>query len=183
MWPSAGARARPGQINYASSGAGTGNHLVTEQFLKMAGVRMEHVPYQGTGQALTDLVAGRVHVIITTASSLYTYIVNGQLRALGVGELEEIPQLPGVPPIASAVPGFNETSWNGLVAPSGTPDEVIEKLNQGIARGLGEPEVRTAFERAGAIPKTSTPGEFDTYIRSEIVKWREVIQSVGLEVN
>jgi len=177
------ARKNPGRLNYASSGAGTGNHLVTEQFLKMAGIKMEHIPYQGTGNAVTDLLAGRVDMLITTASSLYGYFKSGELRPLGVGEPEPIPQLPEVPPIASAVPGFNETSWNGIVAPAGTPQEVIPRLNDAVARCLAKPEVRTLFERNGAIPKTSTPAEFDRYIESEIGKWREVVEMTGLKIN
>jgi tripartite-type tricarboxylate transporter receptor subunit TctC len=177
------ARADPGAINYASSGAGTGNHLVTEQFLKMAGVRMVHVPYQGTGGAFADLVAGRVQMIITTASSLAGHIRSGQLRALGVGETQEIPQLPGIPPIAASVPGFNETSWNGLVVPAGTPPEIVARLNEAIARALADPEVSGAFERNGAIPWTMGPEAFDRFIETEIVKWREVIQLTGLQLD
>jgi tripartite-type tricarboxylate transporter receptor subunit TctC len=176
------ARERPGQINYASSGAGTGNHLFTEQFLKMAGVRMEHVPYQGTGGAFTDLLANRVQMIFTTASSLLTYFQSGQLRPLGVGETEEIAQLPGVPPIASAVPGFNETSWNGIVVPTGTPPEIIRRLNDSIAKALAEPEIRATFERSGALPWAMSPERFDAFIVSEIAKWREVIEMTGLRV-
>jgi tripartite-type tricarboxylate transporter receptor subunit TctC len=176
------ARADPSAINYASSGAGTGNHLVTEQFLKMAGVRMVHVPYQGTGNAFADLVAGRVQVIITTASSLAGHFRSGQLRPLGVGEAQEIPQLPGVPPIATEVPGFNETSWNGLVVPAGVPPEIIARLNEAIAKALADPEVSGAFERNGAIPWTMSPEEFDRFIEAEIVKWREVIQLTGLQL-
>lgn len=176
------ARARPGQINYASSGAGTGNHLFTEQFLKLSGVRMEHVPYQGTGGAFADLLANRVQMIITTASSLFGYIQSGQLRALGVGETEEIAQLPGIPPIASAVPGFNETSWNGIVTPAGTPPEIIRRLNDALAKALSEPELRATFERNGAIPWTLTPERFDAFIAAEITKWREVIEMTGLQV-
>lgn len=176
------ARAQPGRINYASSGAGTGNHLFTEQFLKMAGIRMEHVPYQGTGGAFADLLANRVQMIITTASSLFTYIQSGQLRGLGVGELEEIAQLPGIPPIATAVPGFNETSWNGLVVPAGTPPEIIQRLNQSIAKALAEPELRATIERNGAVPWAMAPEEFDAFIAREIAKWREVIEMTGLQV-
>ncbi len=176
------ARARPGQINYASSGAGTGNHLFTEQFLKMAGIRMEHVPYQGTGGAFTDLLANRVQMIITTASSLFGYFQSGQLRGLGVGELEEIAQLPGIPPIASAVPGFNETSWNGIVVPTGTPPEIIARLNQSITKALGDADLRATFERNGAIPWSMTPDQCDAFIAGEITKWREVIEMTGLRV-
>lgn len=176
------ARERPGQIDYASSGAGTGNHLFTEQFLEMAGVRMEHVPYQGTGGAFTDLIANRVQMIITTASSLLTYFRSGQLRALGVGETEEIAQLPGIPPIASAVPGYNETSWNGIAVPVGTPPEIIRRLNNSIAKALAQPEIKATFERSGAIPWAISPERFDVFIVSEIAKWREVIEITGLRV-
>lgn len=176
------ARAEPGSILYASSGAGTGNHLVTEQFQMMAGIELTHVPYQGTGAALVDLIAGRVDMIITTAAPLYQYFEAGTLRPLAVGDLEELPPLPGVPPIATAVEGFDETSWNGIFAPNGTPPEIIARLNQAIGNAMERAEVREAFERTGAVPYVNSPAEFDAFLANEITKWRVVIEATGLEV-
>jgi tripartite-type tricarboxylate transporter receptor subunit TctC len=176
------AKKKPGELNYASSGIGTGNHLVTEQFLKMSGVKIQHVPYQGTGRVFNDLLGGRVDMIITTALSLFPYIESGQLRPLGVGDLKRLPQLPDVPTISEAgVPGFNETSWGGILVTGGTPPEIVAKLNAALAKVMVDPEVVNALSKAGAEATISTPEEFRDYIKSEIAKWAEVIKFTGLK--
>jgi len=176
------ARAQPGRVSYASAGAGTGNHLATELFAKLAGVKLQHVPYQGTGPLMVDLLAGRVQMVITATSIALPYIQAGQLRPLGVGDAERAAELPEVPTIASAgVPGYEATSWNGLLVRGGTPRDVIGKINAALNRALADPATRQSLASTGAVPETSTPEEFGAFIAKELELWRGVIADAGLK--
>lgn len=173
------AGARAGAVNYASAGVGTPQHLSAELFASMAGVRLTHIPYKGAVPAITDLVGGQVQMMFGIINSLLPFIRNGAVRAIGVGGRQGLPALPGVPPVADTLPGFLTDSWTGLMAPAGTPREVIAKVGQGIARALGEPEVREKLTAQGIEPTANSPAEFAAIIGTETVRWAKVIKETG----
>ena len=173
------AGARAGAVNYASAGVGTPQHLSAELFASMAGVRLTHIPYKGAVPAITDLVGGQVQMMFGIINSLLPFIRSGAVRAIGVGGRQGLPALPGVPPVADTLPGFLTDSWTGLMAPAGTPREVIAKVGQGIARALGEPEVREKLTAQGIEPTANSPAEFAAIIGTETVRWAKVIKETG----
>ena len=173
------AGARAGAVNYASAGVGTPQHLSAELFASMAGVRLTHIPYKGAVPAITDLVGGQVQMMFGIINSLLPFIRNGAVRAIGVGGRQGLPALPGVPPVADTLPGFLTDSWTGLMAPAGTPREVIAKVGQGIARALNEPEVREKLTAQGIEPTANSPAEFAAIIGTETVRWAKVIKETG----
>ncbi len=173
------AGARAGAVNYASAGVGTPQHLSAELFASMAGVRLTHIPYKGAVPAITDLVGGQVQMMFGIINSLLPFIRNGAVRAIGVGGRQALPALPGVPPVADTLPGFLTDSWTGLMAPAGTPREVIAKVGQGIARALAEPEVREKLTAQGIEPTANSPAEFAAIIGTETVRWAKVIKETG----
>ena len=173
------AGARAGAVNYASAGVGTPQHLSAELFASMAGVRLTHIPYKGAVPAITDLVGGQVQMMFGIINSLLPFIRNGAVRAIGVGGRQGLPALPGVPPVADTLPGFLTDSWTGLMAPAGTPREVIAKVGQGIARALGEPEVRDKLTAQGIEPTANSPAEFAAIIGIETTRWSRVIKETG----
>ncbi len=173
------AGAKAGAVNYASAGIGTPQHLSAELFASMAGVRLTHIPYKGAVPAITDLVGGQVQMMFGIINSLLPFIRNGAVRAIGVGGRQSLPALPGVPPVADTLPGFLTDSWTGLMAPAGTPREVIAKVGQGIARALGEPEVREKLIAQGIEPSANSPAEFAAIIGTETVRWAKVIKETG----
>ena len=173
------AGAKAGAVNYASAGIGTPQHLSAELFASMAGVRLTHIPYKGAVPAITDLIGGQVQMMFGIINSLLPFIRNGAVRAIGVGGRQSLPALPGVPPVADTLPGFLTDSWTGLMAPAGTPREVIAKVGQGIARALGEPEVREKLTAQGIEPSANSPAEFAAIIGTETVRWAKVIKETG----
>ncbi len=173
------AGARAGAVNYASAGVGTPQHLSAELFASMAGVRLTHIPYKGAVPAITDLVGGQVQMMFGIINSLLPFIRNGAVRAIGVGGRQGLAALPGVPPVAESLPGFLTDSWTGLMAPAGTPREEIAKVGQGIARALGEPEVREKLTAQGIEPTANSPAEFAAIIGTETLRWAKVIKETG----
>jgi len=173
------AGAKAGAVNYASAGVGTPQHLSAELFASMAGVRLTHVPYKGAVPAITDLVGGQVQMMFGIINSLLPHIRNGAVRALGVGGRQSLAALPGVPPVADTLPGFLTDSWTGLMAPAGTPREVIAKVGQGIARALGEPDVREKLTAQGIEPTANSAAEFAAIIGTETLRWAKVIKETG----
>jgi len=177
------AKARPGQLVYASSGIGTGPHLSMELFLSMAAVMMGHVPYKGTGPGMIDTIAGQVPVLMSTLLPPLPHIKTGRLRPLGVTGATRVVSLPDVPTVAeSGVPGYEVVGWYGIVAPAHTPREVIVKLHAEIASILKSQEVREKLAADGAEPVGSTPEQFAAFIKSEIDKWGKVVKSAGIQV-
>ena len=178
------ARARPGQVNFASGGSGTGTHLAGELFKMLSGVEMTHVPYKGNGPAMADLLAGRVLVMFDQISTALPQMQGGKLRALGVTTAKRSAVAPEVPTLAEAgLPGFDMTTWHGLVAPAGTPAEIIAKLNAEVVKALESPEVRERFKANGIDPVSSTPQQFGALMQSEIVRWRDVVKASGARVD
>lgn len=174
------AKSKPGQLTYASSGIGGSSHLAGEFFSSMAGVRMLHVPYKGTPPALVDLIGGRVQMIFAAESAALPHIRSGKIRALGVTTKNRSPNLPDVPAIAESLPGFEVETWYGLVAPARTSKAVVEKLNAEIAAYLKQPRVRQQLSSQGFEVVASTSGEFSTFMKSELAKWRKVIKEAGI---
>jgi tripartite-type tricarboxylate transporter receptor subunit TctC len=176
------AKARPGELAYASSGLGSSSQLTVELFLLMTGTRMLHVPYKGPGPGVIDLVAGRVALMASSTISSITHVRTGRLRAIGVSTAKRVPGLPDIPTIAeSGVPGYESVSWFGLAAPAATPRETIDRLYRESVAILRTPAVQEQFARDGSLVVAGTAAEFDAYIRSETVKWARVVKSAGIK--
>jgi tripartite-type tricarboxylate transporter receptor subunit TctC len=177
-------RARPGQIDYASSGNGSGQHLFTALLCSMTGMRMNHIPYRGSGQATTDLLSGQVQVAIPGLSGMLGHIQSGKLRALAVTGAHRAPQLPDVPTVAeSGVAGYEAYVWMGLLAPKATSAAVIERLQREVVAALAAPEVRNYMTGASIEPVGSTPAEFATFFVAERERWAKVIRETGAKVD
>jgi tripartite-type tricarboxylate transporter receptor subunit TctC len=178
------AKAKPGQFNYASAGTGTSPHLTFELFRSMAGIDVVHVPYKGTGPAITDLVGGQVQMMITGVVALMPHVKSNRLRALGVTSAKRVAALPDVATIAeSGVPGFDVSSWFGVFLPAGTPRPIVMKMNGEIQRILANPEVRQRLIDQGADPASNTPEEFAAYVKSEMARWGQVVRSTGAKAD
>jgi tripartite-type tricarboxylate transporter receptor subunit TctC len=175
------ARARPGQVLYASSGHGTNPHLTMELLCGMAGIRMVHVPYKSSSPGLIDLIAG--HVAITSSPMLQaiTHVRTGRLRALGVTSTSRVAATPDIPTIAEGgVPGYESVQWYGLLAPAGTPQEIINRLHKEVVAILRTPEAKERFTAEGAEVVAGTPAEFAAFINAETVKWAKVVKAAGI---
>ncbi|MEP6701463.1 MAG: tripartite tricarboxylate transporter substrate binding protein [Betaproteobacteria bacterium] len=178
------AKAQPGKIDYASSGNGSAQHLVGALFAHMAGIQMTHVPYKGSGPAQQDLIAGIVKVGFPGTPIVIPQVKAGRLKALGVTTAHRSPQMPDVPTIAEAgVPGYEALVWVGLLAPAGTPPEIIAKLNAEISRILRLPDVQQHLAASGVDPTPNTPEEFGAYLKSEYEKWGKVVHDSGATIN
>ncbi len=178
------ARAQPGKIDFASSGNGSGQHLFAAQFLSMAGIRMNHVPYRGSGQATTDLIGGVVSMGMPGVAGMLSHIRAGKLRALAVTGERRSPQLPDVPTmIESGFPGYSAYVWLGLLAPKGTPAPIIERLNREVLAALDTPEVKGYMANASIEALGSTPAEFGAFFRTERETWARVIRESGAKLD
>lgn len=179
------AKARPGQLNMASSGNGTSIHLSGELFKTVTGVYMVHFPYRGSAPAVTDLIAGNMNVMFDNLPSALPHIKSGRLRALAVTSRTRSPALPDVPTIeeAAGLKGFDASSWFGLFAPAGTPRAIVDKIQSDVARALALPEVRERFVAQGADPGGNTPEQFAAFIRAETDKWTRVVKFSNAKVD
>ena len=176
------AKTKPGAINFASGGVGSSSHLGGELFKSMAGIQIVHVPYKGTADALRDLISGQVQSTVDAVSALLPHINKGALRALGVGDLRRMPQLPDVPTIAeSGLPGFEYAAIVGILAPARTPREVVAKLNREISEILNTPEIDARFAEMGAHPSLMTPQQINTLIKNDVAKFARIIKSAGVQ--
>jgi tripartite-type tricarboxylate transporter receptor subunit TctC len=178
------AKAEPGKINYASAGNGSPNHLASELFRSMAGIDLIHVPYKGAPQAVTDVLAGHVAVTYSSLLPIIQHIKSGRARAIGSSGSKRSPQLPDVPTIAeSGVPGYEYVSWFGLVAPAGTPREIIRKLNSVFVQAVQSPESRSQFESQGSEAIGNSPEEFGKMIRFEYDRNAKVVKTSGMKID
>jgi tripartite-type tricarboxylate transporter receptor subunit TctC len=177
------ARARPGQIMYASAGSGTSTHLAAALFENLARIKLVHVPYKGGGPAIIDVVAGQVPVTFGTAASVSPHTKSGRLRALAVTGGQRSASLPDIPTIAeSGVPGYEMLNWLGLFAPAGTPRAIVERLNTEALRTVRSAEVRERLNAAGAEPSPLPTAEFAAFVKKEIDKWGKVVAATGMTV-
>ena len=178
------AKAKPGVIDYASSGNGSSQHLVGALFCSMAGVNLNHVPYKGSNQAMNDVLGGQVKVTFAGVPNVLPNVSNGKLRALAVTTATRYAEMPDVPTIAeSGVPGYDATIWLGLLAPAGTPHEIVQKLNADITRVLSTPDAKKLMASAGVDVAPSTPEQFGQLMQSELDRWGKVVRETGATVN
>ena len=178
------AKANPGKLNYSSGGNGSAAHLAVEYFKLQTKTEIVHVPYKGTGPSVTDLIAGQVSMTMTGAPAVMPHVQSGRLRALGVSSPQRIPALAQIPTVAeSGVPGFDATQWYGVVAPAGTPKDVVAKLNAEIRKIMQSKEMLDRLNTEGAISAAGTPEQFDAYIKSEIARWGAVVKAAGMKAD
>ena len=178
------AKAQPDKIDFASSGNGSAQHLFGALFTSLAGIRMTHIPYKGSGPAIADLLGGQVKVGFPGIAIALPHQKAGRLRVIGVTSAQRSPQMPEVPSIAEAgVPGYDGTLWLGFAAPRATPAAVIGKLHTEITKVLQLPEVRNAFQSAGTDVVSSTPEAFGALVQTELAKWGRIVKEIGLQVN
>ena len=178
------AKAEPGKIDYASSGNGSASTSSARSSAQMAGVKLNHVPYKGSNQAMNDLVGGQVKVSFVGVPNALPNLANGKLRALGVSTRKRYAELPDVPTIDEAgVPGYDATVWLGLLAPPGTPRDVVQKMREGVTKVLSTPEARKLMASAGVDVAISTPEEFAALMKSELERWGKVVRETGATVN
>jgi tripartite-type tricarboxylate transporter receptor subunit TctC len=176
------AKSRPGQLNFASGGAGTTTHLASELFKLSAGLNIVHVPYKGTGQALTDLIGGQVQMMMSSMLPAMPHVKAARLRALAVTSARRATVLPDMPTMAeSGVPGFETTSWHGMLVPAKTPTAIVARLHAELVKTLNQPDVKERFANQGMDVVASTPQAFTAYITSESAKWSHVIKTIGIK--
>jgi tripartite-type tricarboxylate transporter receptor subunit TctC len=178
------AKARPGEIAHSSSGTGSGPHLAAELFKSMTGTKMLHIPYKGGGPSVIGLVSGEASVGFTTTPSCITQIQAGRLRGLAVSTAQRSPFLPDLPTVADAgIPGYETSAWYGMLVPTGTPAEIIARLNSETAKVLTLPDVKSRLDATGMVPQTGSPEELGRRMHAEIAKWAKVVKALGLRVD
>ena len=177
------ARQKPGALNYASTGTGSSNHLSMELFKAMTKTDIVHVPYKGSAPAVTDLLAGQVGVMFDNTPNVLPHIRAGKLRALGVTSAQRSSFTPDLPTVGDAVPGYEVTAWFGLVAPAGTPADVVAKLNAEVNRVLALPETKERFLKAGVEPTGGSSEAFAGHIRAEVGKWSKVVRDADIKAD
>lgn len=175
------ARSQPGRLNYGSSGAGTVTHLAGELLKLMGGVNIIHVPYKGGAPALTAIISGEVDLTYENSLIIVPHITSGKVRALGVTSSKRSKLLPDLPSIAEALPGYDASGWYGLLAPAGTPKDVLARLNAEAVKALRSPDVADKLSSQGAEPAPGSPETFTAFIRSEIEKWGKVVKAANMK--
>jgi tripartite-type tricarboxylate transporter receptor subunit TctC len=176
------AKARPGALSYSSPGTGNGGHLAAELFASMANITLVHVPYKGTAPAAMALLAGDVSLAFSSIPTVLPHVRAGKLRALAVGDTTRVPSLPEYPTIAeSGLTGYEAFSWAGVIAPAGTPQEVVTRVNRELAQILRQRPIIEQFASEGTIPVPDTPEEFSAYIKSELVKWAAIVRMANIK--
>jgi tripartite-type tricarboxylate transporter receptor subunit TctC len=177
------AKANPGKLAYASSGPGTPYHMAGELFKAMTGTDILHVPHKGSAEARNDVMGGHVQMMFDAVTAMKGSIDAGQVRALATTGEKRSAVLPDVPTVSEAgVPGYEATIWLGIMAPKGTPTEIVDRLNAEIARIVAKPAIREAWAKQGAAPMTMSPAQFDAFLRRDTDKWAKVIQQAGIKV-
>jgi tripartite-type tricarboxylate transporter receptor subunit TctC len=177
------AKSRPGQLNFASAGNASANHLATAKFMSQTGTKMVHVPYKGGGPAVLSLVSGETSILFATIPSSIQHIQAGRLRAIGVTRLQREASLPDVPTVSEAgVKGFEAIEWNGIMVPAGTPPAIVRRVHQSLVKALAVSAIRERIVGIGAEPVGSSPEEFGAFIKSEIATWAKVVKEVGITV-
>ncbi|HYF17734.1 MAG TPA: tripartite tricarboxylate transporter substrate binding protein [Ramlibacter sp.] len=176
------AKAKPGQVTFATSGNGTSLHLAGELINAMADIKMNHIPYKGTGPATMDTISGQVNMTLSDMVPFVPHIQAGKLRPLAQTTAQRSRLLPDLPTVSETLPGYDATSWYGMMAPAGTPPAVIQRINQELQKILQQPDVRTRYAGLGVDPVIQSPDQFAKYIESEQAKWADVIRKSGAKV-
>jgi len=180
----AAAKAKPGEVNFASPGNGTVAHLTGEQFQKAAGIKFQHVPYKGANQALTDVISGQVQLYVSSVPSVLQQIRTGKLRPLAVTSAKRVDDIPQVPTVGeTGYKGFDASTWFGLLAPAGTPKDVIARLNAEFNKALQQPDLRKRLGDEGADPLGGTPAQFADLIRDDIARWGRTVKESGVHLD
>jgi tripartite-type tricarboxylate transporter receptor subunit TctC len=175
------AKSKPGELNYASSGTGTPYHMAGELFKAMTGTNIVHVPHKASGEARNSVIGGHVQMMFDAITTMASNVRAGQVRAIGTSAAKRSSVLPDVPTIAEAgVPGYDSTIWLGIMAPAGTPQPIVDKLNAEINKAINRPDVKEAWDQQGAVPLVMTPAEFDRYLRADIEKWANVVKVANI---
>ena len=175
------AKANPGKVNYGSGGIGSGNQLTAEMLKSMAGIDLVHVPYRGAGPAMVDLMGGQVQVMFNTMGASLQHVRGGKLRAIAVATKARQAALPDVPTVAEVLPGYEASFWTGVVAPKGTPAEVVDKVNKAVNAALDEANAKTRLAEWGATALTGSPADFGKFVADETEKWGKVIRSANIK--
>jgi tripartite-type tricarboxylate transporter receptor subunit TctC len=177
------AKAKPGTINFGSSGLGATGHLAGEMFKMMAGINIVHVPYKGAAPALVGVTAGEIQMLMSALSSGLAYIKSKQVRALGITGLKRVSSLPDVPAIAEVLPGYEAASWYAVLTRAGTPRAVIDRLNQASAQVINSPDVHSKLVAVSVDPETLTPEQLGSKIRRDYERWGKVVTAIGLKAD
>jgi len=176
------ARARPGEVSYASPGSGNSSHLAGELFNSMAKVKILHVPYKGMAPAVVSAVSGEAHILYASIPPILPHVRSGRVRALGIGNAQRIPSMPEIPTIAEAgVPGYEAYAWAGMIGPANLPRDIVMRLNKAIVDTLNQKDVIERMLSEGTVPTPSSPEEFIAYMRSELKKWGDVVRLAGIK--
>lgn len=176
------AKKEPGSINFASAGNGTGSHMFGEYLKSLAGIDIVHIPYKGTAPAFTDLITGRVSLIFEPIGTMLPHLASGKTKALGVSTTKHVEAAPNIPTIAeSGLPGFDVSTWYGILAPAATPSDVVKKLNEEFVAVTNMPKMQERLRSQGAVPVGSTSEEFGLIIKRDIDRWKDVIKASGIE--
>jgi tripartite-type tricarboxylate transporter receptor subunit TctC len=176
-------KANPGKYNYASAGNGTLNHLIMEMFKQQVGLNIQHVPYKSASAAATDVAGGTVPISVQSAPSSLGLLKAGKIKALAVTNEKRIGALPDVPSISETIPGFGSTPWYGILAPTGTPVAIVNKLNAAIKTALADKGVQERLLKQGCEPLESTPQQFATLIKDDLANWQKIVKSSGASVD
>jgi tripartite-type tricarboxylate transporter receptor subunit TctC len=177
------AKAKPGQLNYGSSGNGATPHLAMELLKTSAGIDIRHVPYKGIPPALTDLLGGQIQLMFSTMAPAVPLVRSGRLRALAVSSAKRSPAAPDVPAMSEFIPGFEATSWQGILAPAATPRPIVTKIHDTVVKALKAPDINQKLVDSGYIPVGSTPAEFAAFMKTESVKWAKVVKASGATID
>jgi len=176
-------KANPGKVSFASAGNGTTSHLAGVMFATLAGVDIQHVPYKGGAQAITDVMGGQVAMMIDVMPNVYPHIKSGKVRALAISTAARSPAAPELPTIAEAIPGFEVSAWDAVFAPPGTPKAVVDKLNAAIRKALDDPAIKDALLTRGTVTVPGTPDELARFVASENARWSKVVKQIGAQVD
>jgi tripartite-type tricarboxylate transporter receptor subunit TctC len=180
----AAAKAKPGSLNYASTGNGTSNHLSFELFKSMTGTQITHVPYKGSAPAVTDLIAGQVQLMFDNTPNVLPQVKAGRLKALAISSKKRNALAPDVPTVdESGVPGYEVNVWFGILAPAGTPREIVARLNAEMVRIMRTPEITDRFSKAGVEVIASSSESFNEFLRSEVARWAKVVQDANIKAD
>ncbi len=177
------AKSKPGKLNYASSGNGTPYHMAGELFKHMAGISMTHIPYKGSSGARTDIVGGQVDVMFDAETTMAEFARNGQVRMLGATGVTRSANLPDMPTVAETVPKYEATIWLGIMAPKGTPADIVNKLNAEMRKIVNNPDVKATWAKQGAVPMSMSVAEFDQYLNADIAKWANIVKVSGAKAD